>query len=126
MISPTILAVVIAIFAGLSFTGGFVVSDWRSAARIQKLSSEITVLTAANGKCATDIKNAETAMTVITEAAKERERQATKSMEQAQPQVEQRMAVIRRIKVLPTVAPDQQCEAIKQEQIVYVNGRRGE
>jgi len=62
MISPTILAVVIAVFAGLAFTGGFVVSDWRSASHIQQLGSENAMLSAVNDKCTVDIQSVHKAM----------------------------------------------------------------
>jgi hypothetical protein len=62
----------------------------------------------------------------MTAVSQERERQAQESMKEAQPQVEKRTAIITRIKALPAVPLDQQCEAIKQEQIEYVRERRGE
>ena len=53
--SPAITAIIIAVFAALSFSGGFVVSDWRSGKQVERLSSENAVLRAANDKCATDV-----------------------------------------------------------------------
>ena len=42
-ISPASFAVVIAVFMGLAFSGGFAISDWRSQAQIKKLSQETKV-----------------------------------------------------------------------------------
>lgn len=126
MLSPAVLAAILAAVAFVSFGGGYMVERWHLSAQIEKVTGQNEVLKQANGKCADDIANAQTAMKQIVADTQERERQAADAMQKAAPQVEQRKAVITRIKSLPQVSPDQQCEAIKAEQIVYVQTRRGE
>jgi hypothetical protein len=69
MFSPTILAILIAVFADLSFTGGFVINDWRSGAQNAHLKSDNAVLTAANGKWATDIESVRQSVSEIKRGA---------------------------------------------------------
>lgn len=121
---PAMLAIAAAVIAVLSFGGGFAVADWRANGKIEKIQGTNNQLTDANSKCAADIKNAQTAMQAMTAVSIEREKQAQEAQQQAQPQVQERRATITRIKALPTVALDMQCEAIKQEQIDYVIARR--
>lgn len=121
--SPAILAIAIAILAGVAFGGGWMISDWRSGAQMAKLSSQNAVLTAANGKCATDVADVRGAMDAMTKASRELESKAAESMRQATSQVEQRTRTITKIKTLPQVALDMQCEAMKMEQLEYVQDR---
>lgn len=123
-LTPAIsIAIAIALFV-IGFGGGFAVADWRKSGQLEKLSGTNNQLTDANSKCAADIKNAQTAMQAMTAVSIEREKQAQEAQQKAQPQVEQRRATITRIKALPAVPVDMQCEAIKQEQIEYVIARR--
>lgn len=124
--SPAILAVALGVAMAFAFGGGFALSDWRSSGTIEKLKGDKALLAAANGRCASTVENAAKAMKELQNAVAERERQARQSMQQAQPQVEQHQAVITRIKALPKVPLDQQCEAIRREQVAYVQGRREE
>jgi hypothetical protein len=110
----------------LSFGGGYAVESWHTGAEIEKLKGTNTELTAANDRCVNDIKSANAAVQAMTAVAAERERQAVESMKQIQPEVQVHAARITRIKALPQIAPDMQCEAIKQEQIEYVRERRTE
>lgn len=123
-LSPAIAIGIAIAIALLSFGGGFAIADWRMSGKVEKLQGNNNLLSDANSKCAVDVQNAQTAMQAMTAVSQERERQAQESMRQAQPQVEQRTATITRIRALPPVPLDQQCEAIKQEQIAYVKGRR--
>lgn len=122
--APGIIAAILGAVALVSFGGGFLVSDWRSGGEIENLKGTNTVLQTVNGKCAADVQNAAIAMAAMKHAAQELERQAANSMREAEPHVERRTATITKIKALPSVAPDQQCEAIKREQIEYVQKRR--
>ena len=78
--TPAITAIVIAVLVALAFSGGFALSDWRMASRIQQLNSNNAVLSAANDKCATDIQSAHMAMDALTAAATTREKDAAKAM----------------------------------------------
>ena len=97
---------------------------WKASGTIAKLSSDNSILKTDNGRCVTDIASVRKAMDAMTAVSQERERQAVEAQQKAQPQVEQRRATITRIKALPAVPVDEQCEAIKQEQIDYVIARR--
>lgn len=122
--SPAIIAIILAVFVALAFGGGFAVSSWRDGAEIQRLNSSNAVLSAANDKCATDIQNVRAAMTALTDATTTLEKQAAKEMQKAEPKVAERTRVITKIKAMPKVAVDMQCEAIKNEQIEYVQARK--
>jgi len=123
MISPTILAIVIAVFAGLAFTGGFVVSEWRSASHIQQLSSENAMLSAANDKCRLDIQSVRKAMDELTASSAKREKNATKAMQRAEAEAARHTNGVKKINALPPVKPGQQYEVIMKEQIEYVQKR---
>jgi hypothetical protein len=123
MISPTILAVVIAIFTGLAFTGGFAVSDWRSASRIQQLNSENAILSAANDKCIVDIQSVKKAMDELTASSVRREKDAARAIRRAEADAARHTNHAKKIRTLPHVKPEYQCEAIVKEQIEYVQKR---
>ena len=123
MISPTILAIVIAVFAGLAFTGGFVVSDWRSASHIQQLGSENAMLSAANDKCTVDIQSVHKAMDELAASSAKREQNATKAMRRAEADAARHTNGAKKINALPPVKPEHQYEVIMKEQIEYVQKR---
>ena len=123
MISPTILAVVIAVFAGLAFTGGFVVSDWRSSSHIQQLGSENAMLSAANDKCTVDIQSVHTAMNELAASSAKREQNANKAMRRAEVDAARHTNGAKKINALPPVKPEHQYEVIMKEQIEYVQKR---
>ena len=123
MISPTILAIVIAVFAGLAFTGGFVVSDWRSASQIQQLGSENAMLSAANDKCTVDIQSVHKAMDAAGCELGQREQNATKAMRRAEADAARHTNRAKKISALPPVKPEHQYEVIMKEQIEYVQKR---
>lgn len=125
LIKPVVLAIVIAVSSAVSFGVGWAVENWRKGAELEKLRGENTLLSTASGKCELDVKNARAAMLALTAEAEERAKQAEDAMKQVQPKVETRSAIITKIKTMPVIAPDAQCEAIKQEQIDYVAWRRG-
>jgi len=54
--NPAIIAIALSIFVALAFGGGFAVSSWRSASEIQRLNSSNAVLSAANNRCASDMR----------------------------------------------------------------------
>ena len=83
MISPAITAIIIAVLAAVAFTGGFAVSDWRSAAEIRRLNSDNAMLSASNNKCASDIQSVRAAMDALTTASMTREKNAAVAMRHA-------------------------------------------
>jgi hypothetical protein len=97
---------------------------WKDSGKITRLESDNSILKTDNGRCVTDIATVRKAMDAMTNVAAERERQAVEAQQQAQPQVKQRLTTITRIRALPPVPIDMQCEAIKQEQMEYVQARR--
>ncbi len=123
MISPTILAIVIAVFAGLAFTGGFMVSNWRSASHIQQLSSKNAMLSAANDKCAVDIQSVHKAMDELAANSAKREKDATRAMRRAEADAARHTNRAKKTKTLPPVKPEHQYEALMKEQIEYVQKR---
>lgn len=123
MITPAITAIVIAVFAALSFGGGFALGDWRMASQIQRLNSNNAVLSAANDQCATDIQSARMAMETLTATTATRERNAAKAMQGAATAAAKHTDNARKIRALPPVAPPKQCEVINAEQIRYVQHR---
>lgn len=122
--SPAITAIVIVIFAALGFSGGFAVSNWRSASEIQRLNSDNAVLAAANGKCALDIQSVREAMDAVREASVRREKDAAIAMRGAAKVAAKHTNRAKKTRVLPPVAPEHQCEVVAWEQIEYVEGRR--
>lgn len=124
MISPAITAIIIAVLTALAFGGGFAVSDWRDGRTVEKLQSDNAVLRAANDKCSADVQQVKKAVQAMESVAAERERQAAEQMQDTIPLVKQHQARITKIKALPAVKPEMQCEAIIQEQIEYVKTRR--
>ncbi|SEK63984.1 hypothetical protein [Nitrosovibrio tenuis] len=123
MISPMILAVVIAVFAGLAFTGGFAVSDWRSALQIQRLGSDNAMLSAANDKCATDIQSVHSAMDALTANSARREKNAAKAMRGAEADAAKHTNRATKMRSLPSVKPEHEYEILIKEQIEYVQNR---
>lgn len=125
LVKPAILAVVVAISSAVAFAAGYLVSNWRDGAQIERLSGQNKMLETVSGKCETDVKNIRGAMQAIQAEAEERVRQAEEAMNKIDPQVKERTVTITKIKTLPPVPMDQQCEAIKEEQTEYVAWRRG-
>jgi hypothetical protein len=121
--SPAITAIVIAIFAALAFTAGFVVSDWRSASQLQRLRSQNSVLSVANEKCVLDIQSVRAAMAAMTETAATREKNAARAMRSAAATAAKHTSRAKKTRALPAVAPEHQYEVIKREQIEYVQSR---
>lgn len=124
MISPGITAIIIAVLTALAFGSGFAVSDWRDGRKVEQLQSDKAILRAANDKCETDVQRVKQAVQAMESVAAEREKQAAEQMQDAVPLVKQHQARITKIKALPPVKLDMQCEAIIQEQIEYVKTRR--
>jgi SpoVK/Ycf46/Vps4 family AAA+-type ATPase len=124
MISPAIAAIALGVALLVAFAGGFAVSDLRSGAEIERLKSDSKLLTAANNKCSADIQSVRNSMEAMASVSVERERQAQEGMREVEPIVEKIKAKIIKIRSLPAVAPDKQCEAIITEQIAYVQARR--
>jgi hypothetical protein len=121
--TPAITAIIIAVLVALAFSGGFALSDWRMASRIQQLNSNNAVLSAANDRCATDIQSTRTAMDTLTAAATARENEAAKAMRGATTAATQHTANAKKMQVLPPAAPEKQCEVVYVEQIKYVQSR---
>src|SRR5688500_5662676 len=123
-LTPTLAAIITIAIVVFSFSAGFTVESWRKGAEVTRLKSDNSVLTSANDNCVKDIASVKQAITAMTAVAAERARQAVEAMKQIQPEVQVHAARITRIKALPEVAINMQCEAIKQEQIEYVKERR--
>ncbi|HEX8874169.1 MAG TPA: hypothetical protein VF780_06035 [Nitrosospira sp.] len=121
--TPTILAVVIAVSAGLAFTGGFAVSNWRSSAQIQRLNSDNAVLHAANDKCATDIQSVHSAMDALAAASAKQKKQAARAMQVAAADAARHKKRAKKLNALPPVKPEHQYEVIVREQAAYVQSR---
>jgi hypothetical protein len=122
--TPAITAIVIAVLVALAFSGGFALSDWRMASRIQQLNSNNAVLSAANDRCATDIQSAHMAMDALTATAATREKAAAKAMRSAATAAAEHTSSAKKLRSLPPVTPEKQCEVISMEQIKYVRSRR--
>lgn len=123
MISPAITAIVIAVLAAIAFGGGFALSDWRTASRMERLNSSNAMLSAANDKCATDIQAVRTAMEALTATAATREKDAAKAIRAAAPAAAKHTENAKKIRSLPPVAAGKQCEVISAEQIRFVESR---
>ena len=121
--SPAIIAIVLAVFVTLAFSGGFAVSNWRASGEIQRLTSSNAVFSAANDKCATDIAEVKKSIAVVTAAAAERQKAAAVSMVVASKTADVHTAKAKQIKLMPPIQLDKQCEAIRMEQIDYVRER---
>jgi hypothetical protein len=121
--SPAIIAIVLAVFVTLAFSGGFAVSNWRASGEIQRLTSSNAVFEEANARCATDIAEVRKSIAAVTVAAAERQKAASISMVVATKTADVHTAKARQIKVMLPVQVDRQCEAIRMEQIDYVRGR---
>lgn len=126
MLSPGITAIVIGVMALLAFAGGFAVADWRKSGELEKVRSESKLLTASNQKCTEDVRNVNAVVQEMLDAAIEREQKAVEAMKEAEPIAKRHTAKIIKIRSLPAVPLDMQCEAITQEQIAYVQTRRNE
>ena len=122
--SPAIIAIVLAIFVALAFSGGFAVSNWRCASEIQRLSSSNAVLSAANDKCATDIQSVRGAMDALAAASAMRDKNAAVAMRHAESVAAKHTNRAKKIISLPPVALEYQCEVLVHEQIEYVKSRR--
>ncbi|WP_074743594.1 hypothetical protein [Nitrosospira multiformis] len=122
-IRPRITVILTAIFAALAFTGGYFVSDWRSASQLQRLNSQNAILSAASEKCALDIRSVRTAMSTLTEVAAEREKNATEAMRHAAAVAAKHTSLAKKTRALPAVAAEHQYEAVTREQIEYVQSR---
>jgi hypothetical protein len=123
MITPGITAIVIAVLAAVAFGGGFALADWRVSGQIARLNANNAILSAANLQCATDIQTARSAMAAIMAAAAAKEKRAEEAQRAAEPQAKQHTIRAKRYLALPPVPMNMQCEAIKQEQMLYVQGR---
>ena len=110
---PIILMIGAGIIALVSFAGGFAVEHWRQGAEVEKLAGEKLLLVAAGDKCAADIENARSSMYSLAKELEERKEQAEEAMRRAEPGVQERIVTITKIKALPQVEAESQCEAIR-------------
>ena len=121
--SPAITAVLIGIVAAFSFGGGFALGDWRMASRLERLSSDNALLSAANDRCAMDIEKAGIAMEALRTTAIARGKNAAKAMQVASKAAVRHTKAARKIQSLPPVEPEHQCERMIAEQMEYVRDR---
>ncbi len=124
LLKPAVMAAILAGVAVVAFVVGWAVENWRKSGAIEKLRGENALLVAAGGKCAIDVKNTRAAMEALADAANRRIQEAEEAMRQAEPAAQERSQTILRIKALPPVPIDKQCEAIQAEQAAYVAERR--
>jgi hypothetical protein len=122
--SPAITAVLIGIVAAFSFGGGFALGDWRMASRLERLSSDNALLSAANDRCATDIEKARVAMDTLRTATITREKNAARAMKNASKVAVRHTKAARKIQSLPPASPEHHCEKMTVEQIEYVRDRQ--
>jgi hypothetical protein len=120
-----ICAGIILVLALVAVGAGWVIEHWRTGAEMEKLRGENTLLKAAGDKCREDVRNVRTAMQTLMQEADKRELQALEAMRKVEPEVKTRTVTITKIKELPPLPLNMQCEAIKEEQIEYVQMRRG-
>lgn len=124
LIKPVVLAIVIAVASAVSFGVGWAVENWRKGAELEKLRGDNAILSSTNSRCEADIRNARAAVRAIQAEAEDRARIAEEAMRQTEPEVKQRTVTITKIKEMPVVALNMQCEAIEQEQAEYVAWRK--
>ncbi len=123
--SPAITAIAIGIYTLLAFGGGFAVSHWRDSGEMERLRSDKKIVEAVNKKCVADLGEVRQSVASLLDMEAVLRKEAQKAQKDVQPAVEKHQARITRIKQLPpVVASDQQCMAIKLEQIDYVKLRR--
>jgi hypothetical protein len=94
------------------------------ASRLERLSSDNALLSAANDRCATDIEKARVAMDALRAITVTREKNATKAMQAASKVSMRHTKTARKIQSLPPAKPEQRCEKITVEQIEYVRDRQ--
>jgi len=124
LLNPWILAGALGGVVLVSFGGGFAVENWRKGAEIEKLKGENSLLLSVGGKCQADVRQVREAMQALKDETARMKKEAEEAMRQAEPEVIERARTITKIKTLPTVKLDMQCEAVKHEQVEYVR-RRG-
>lgn len=124
LISPALIAVIVAVSSAVSFGAGWAVESWHKGAEVEKLRGDNVILSSTNSRCEADIRNARAAVRAIQAEAKDRARIAEEAMRQTEPEVKQRTVTITKIKEMPVVALNMQCEAIEQEQAEYVAWRK--
>jgi hypothetical protein len=124
-VMPWIRAGIVLVLALGAVGAGWAIENWRKGAELEKLRGENTLLKAAGDKCREDVRNVRTAMQALMQEADKRELQALEAMRKVEPEVKTRTVTITKIKELPPVPLNMQCEAIKEEQIEYVQMRRG-
>jgi hypothetical protein len=121
--SPAITAVLIGIVAAFSFGGGFALGDWRMASRLERLSSDNALLSAANDRCAMDIEKARVAMDALRTTTITREKNAARAMQAASKVAVRHTKAAKKIQSLPPAKPEHQCEKMTAEQMEYVRDR---
>lgn len=126
-ILPAAPAAVLAAWASgiavVAFAGGFVVSNWRADAKIERLDRDKQILEMANRRCGQDVENSRATFAELKRVSDEREAAAANAVKEAEKeaQVHVEKAVV--IRKAPAVPQDKQCTAIVQEQQEYVAAR---
>ena len=124
--SSALTAIGLAVFVVGVFGAGFLVADWRKSGELEELRSSNTILSGANTRCATNLKEVNQAVSEVLSLAQEREKQAQEAMREVQPVIERKRAKVIQIRGLPVVPTDKQCDAIRTEQVAYVQSRKDE
>lgn len=123
-ISATILAIVIAVTAGLSFTGGYTISNWRAAAKITRLETQDSVLTQANAQCKASIDSVRESVAKMEQAAEEKIKQAQAEAIKAQPKADKHTAKAVSMIATPIKQDETECKAVEREQLDYLQWRQ--
>ncbi len=117
------IAIAVGAGAALAFGAGFAVSDWRSAAEIQRLNSANAMISAANDRCATEVQAVRASMDALTTTSARREKDAAQEMRNATAEAARHAAEAKRTRSLPTAPARQQFEVLAREQVEYVTRR---
>jgi len=119
-------AVVAAVAASTGFATAWTVNGWRLGTKIERLAGEASALRAANARCSVNVAEVRDAVAGIVKAGEERAEQARKGIEKAQAaavvHINRAAGIIKR----PPVAPEKQCDTVREEQAAYVRERRAE
>lgn len=100
------------------------IKDWKDGSEIATLQSRVSVASAANQQCETDIVDVRKGVAEMIDAATERAKKAEAAMLDAQAKAMKHSQTAITIKAAPIRPNESECEAIVREQMEYVQKRR--
>lgn len=121
---PAILGIAGGAIAVLSFGGGFLVSDWRSDGKIERLEGEKQILQSAVRRCEGDIESVRAGFAELKRMSQAQEQAAEKAMREAENDAAAHVAQAKKIRAAAPVPAGQECAAIIREQKAYVASRK--